>query len=237
MNKPSRTYEPWVNDAVKRRMDLLLAAAVDHATTAYREWMKALGGDLGAQLKSILPSDGQIVVVTTVEDADFLSQGVLGAIDAGERLRLFCYWNERNAERDIAPIISKYEEPLDEPRVSAVVVVKSVISGACVVRTNLTETLAKLRHNVPVFVVAPVMHADARKKLRREFDRQVADRFRFITCAIDSEKDGENVQPGIGGSVYELLGLGDKHTKNRVRPTIVAERSALHSKRSNDASA
>ena len=70
------------------------------------------------------------------------------------------------------------------------------------------------------------MHSQAKAKLRREFDAAIAARFQFITCAVDSEKDGENVKPGIGGSVYELLGLGDKHAKNRVRPRILSQRAA-----------
>jgi hypothetical protein len=205
-------------------MDELLAAADAAAPDRYRESMRRLGSDLGERLREFLPREGDVLVVTTVEDADFLGRGVVDALAVGDRLKIFCYWNERDAARDVAPIISKYEEPLDEPRVTAVVVVKSIISGACVVRTNIIEALDKLHHSVPVFVVAPVMHVDARKKLRREFPTDVADRFKYVVCALDTEKDGEMIRPGIGGSVYELLGLGDKHTKNRVRPRIVAER-------------
>jgi len=47
-----------------------------------------------------------------------------------------------------------------------------------------------------------------------------------VTFAIDNKKDGENVIPGIGGSVYELLGLGDSKEKNRYMPKIVKERRA-----------
>jgi hypothetical protein len=226
MTKHSRTYESWVDDSVKLRLGLLLEAAAPGRVSDYRQQMSALGMDLGRRLEPLLPTTGDIVFVTTVEDADFLSHGVVSAIELGDRLKLFCYWNERDAHRDTAPIISRYEEPIDESRVSAVVIAKSVISGACVVRTNLIETLAKLHHDVPVFVVAPVMHSQAKTKLRREFEVGIAARFQFITCAVDSEKDGENVKPGIGGSVYELLGLGDKHTKNRVRPRILSQRAA-----------
>src|SRR5688572_24870926 len=87
----------------------------------------------------------------------------------------------------------------------------------CIGRRGSKSPRPKLPHDVPVFVVAPVMHSQAKAKLRREFDAAIAARFQFIACAVDSEKDGENVKPGIGGSVYELLGLDDKHAKNRVR--------------------
>lgn len=224
MNGAGRTFEPWVSDAVRAHMEELLAAAAAGTPERYRASMRSLGMDLGERLRGSLPGEGDILVVTTVEDADFLGRGIVDALGVGDRLKVFCYWNERDAVRDVAPIISKYEEPLDEPRVSAVVVVKSIISGACVVRTNLIEALDKLHHSVPVFVVAPVMHVDARKKLRREFPTEVADRFKYVVCAFDTEKEGEVIRPGIGGSVYELLGLGDKHTKNRLRPRMLSER-------------
>ena len=227
MNGGERTYEGWVNDVVKTHLEQLLVAARSSAPNDYRESMRQLGLDLGARLKMHAPSDGDILFVTTVEDADYLARGVMDALQAGDRLKVFCYWNERNSARDVAPIISKYEETLDEPRVAAVVVVKSIISGACVVRTNLTEALDKLHHAVPVFVVAPVMHVHAKKKLRREFPSGVSDRFNYVFCALDREKEGENIRPGVGGSVYELLGLGDKHSKNQVRPRLVGEPSRM----------
>jgi hypothetical protein len=79
-----------------------------------------------------------------------------------------------------------------------------------------------------VFVLAPVMHVDADQKLRKEFTPAVAARFHIVTCAIDQEKDGDVIVPGVGGNVYGLLGLTDAHTKNRYRPRIVAERQALY---------
>lgn len=227
MSEAKRTYESWVTDVAKGHLTELLTAAERQATEAYRAAMRSVGCDLGAQLEPSLPREGQILLVTTVEDADYLGRGVLDAIEGNHPVRVFCYWNTRNHARDTAPIISRYEEPLDEPRVSAVVVVKSIISGACVVRTNLIEALSKLHHDVPVFVVAPAMHVDAKKKLRREFAPSVADRFQYVFCAVDHEKDGENIRPGVGGSVYELLGLGDKDTKNRHRPLLLAERMAI----------
>ena len=55
----------------------------------YRDQMSALGIDLGRRFKPLLPTTGDIVFVTTVEDADFLSLGVVGAIDLGDRLKLW----------------------------------------------------------------------------------------------------------------------------------------------------
>jgi hypothetical protein len=227
MTNAGRKLEGWVGETVQLHLQALLDAASSHSVDAYREGMRALGRDLGARLRDALPREGDLLVVTTVEDADFLSSGVLDALPSERCVKLFCYWNERDTERNLAPIVSRYEEPLDEARISAVVVIKSIVSGACVVRTNLAEALSRLRHDVPVFVVAPVMHVGAKKKLRREFAPQIADRFQYVICATDPDKDGDTVLPGIGGSVYELLGVGDKHTKNRIRPRLVALRNPL----------
>jgi hypothetical protein len=53
----------------------------------------------------------------------------------------------------------------------------------------------------------------------------VAEKFEFITLAIDTEKDGnQNIVPGVGGMVYPKLGLGDSHDKNKYMPELVKNR-------------
>lgn len=227
MTDHARKYEPWADETVRRHMEGLLEAAAQGSVEAYREGMRVIGKDLGLQLREKLPADGDLLFVTTVEDADFLGAGVLEALPKGRTVKVFCYWNERDRDRDTAPIVSRFEEPLDEARTTAVVVIKSIVSGACVVRTNLTEALSRLHHDVPVFVVAPAMHIGAKKKLQKEFAPSVAERFRYVVCAIDPVKEGETIRPGVGGSVYELLGMGDGRSKNRYRPRLVAERSPV----------
>ena len=107
--------------------------------------------------------------------------------------------------------------------------VKSVISSACVVRTNITEMV---HEHAPkrIIVVAPVMYTKARAGLEAEFDKAIAKTFEYVWFAEDDERkeDGEIV-PGIGGSVYELLGVGTKDTKNQYTPELVRQRrSALY---------
>ena len=77
-----------------------------------------------------------------------------------------------------------------------------------------------------IFVVSPVMFIGAEARLSREFPEEISSRFKFVHFATDTEKDAdsENIRPGIGGSVYELLGLGDDHTKNKYMPSIVKQR-------------
>jgi hypothetical protein len=66
----------------------------------------------------------------------------------------------------------------------------------------------------------------AEERLAKEFPVAISSKFEFVHFVTDTDKetDGENVVPGIGGSLYELLGLGDQHSKNKYVPQIVKER-------------
>ena len=57
-----------------------------------------------------------------------------------------------------------------------------------------------------------------------EFPAEVAAKFEFYSFAADGEKVGDNVVPGIGGQVYERLGIGPHEVKNRYSPMLVKER-------------
>jgi hypothetical protein len=107
--------------------------------------------------------------------------------------------------------------------VDAFLVIKSIISSVCVVRTNITE-LVYDRNPSRVLIFAPVVLKGADEKLRQELDDDVSRRFEFYWFAEDDEKQGENVVPGIGGQVYERLGIGTRADKNRFTPELVRER-------------
>ncbi|MDR3570628.1 MAG: hypothetical protein P4L81_00285 [Candidatus Pacebacteria bacterium] len=190
--------------------------------SVYRDAMYALGKDLAARMAAqLVPTKMlDVCVACTVEDADFLASGIVaGFRDAGladDRLKLACFWNKRvkrfdgteDDSFDVAPIVKEYREPMDV-RHSVVVVVKSIISGACVVKTNLSSLIDDIEPE-RVFVAAPVMYKGSRERLASEFAPDVANRFEFFTFAIDDQKSGEIVEPGIGGSVYSRLGLEEK---------------------------
>lgn len=195
----------------------------------YRRQMTALGAHLGSAVVAALPpgASEDICVVCTVEDADFLARGLIGCLEArglGERVRLVCLWNDKiqDGTVSLSPIVRQYEERPHSDR-SILVVVKAIISTACVVRTNLTRMISRSAPS-KILVVAPVMFAGAESSLAAEFPPAISSQFEFIHFATDSEREGENVVPGIGGSVYQLLGLGDCKEKNRYVPEIVKER-------------
>lgn len=190
----------------------------------YRTAMRRLGEALAQVIARNYASacQGNVYVVCTVEDADFLARGLLdGLVGSGvpsSQVRFACFWNERlrkfkNADRetlDIAPIVKQYKEPIDVSS-TLLIMVKSIISGACVVKTNLS---ALVEHAMPrsVIVAAPVMVRGSQDKLASEFPSELADRFEYVTFAYDDPAAGSDhlVEPGIGGSVYKRLGMENK---------------------------
>lgn len=218
-----------VNSKVQDLLATLVAP--ETSSSSYRSAMQELGRFLASGVlqcrTDLVDSLKDICIVCTVEDADFLAQGVMNGLhESGipsERLHLQCFWNERIRSDNIslAPIVKEYEEPFDGQH-AVYLIVKSIISGACVVKTNLTRVLSQARE-AEVFVVAPVLLDGAQQRLEREFPPTVSERFQYVWFATDFKKDArENVVPGIGGSVYERLGLGKD--KNQYVPKIVQER-------------
>jgi hypothetical protein len=223
-----RTFSPHATPEVR---DLLQRLADRVPPPEYREAMRELGGKLADVLALSLNASAPLLLICTNEDADFLARGVVDGLSARRftAVALACFWNDRQRipsdvapSLDVAPIIRRYVEPVGS--VEAFVVVKSVISSACVVRTNITEMYYELTPK-RVIVTAPVMYAGAAAGLEGEFPADVAATFEYVWFAQDDEKksDGE-VVPGIGGSVYELLGVGTKDTKNLYTPDLVRQR-------------
>jgi hypothetical protein len=210
----------------------LLAQLTDRDTDAsrYRAAMYALGVNLGKVVAGTATShQPRIMVVCTVEDADFLARGVIEAVAViAKDLRLTCFWNTKvvpfeNDDFQITPITRRYEEP-NGKKIDWLIIVKSIISGSCVVKTNLMEAID---HSNPgrIFIVAPVMHVDSERKLRAEFSRNINEKFSFVVFARDDEraKDGE-IRPGIGGEVYSRLGFVGRDDKNGYTPDLIKER-------------
>ena len=208
-----------------------LAALVDKSTPpeGYQAALRQLGESLGDALVAKLGADlpKHICVVCTVEDADSLGAGMidrLSALGLGSRVRVVCFWNDRielNGE-SLAPILKEYREPCDLDQ-SVLVVVKSIISSACVVRTNLASMVAKSNPR-RIFVAAPVMLKGAEANLQSEFVPELSRRFEYLTLAIDDERDGKMVVPGVGGDIYVRLGYGGAEQKNRYIPKLVKTR-------------
>lgn len=197
----------------------------------YRDTCQKLGVELGKILSSeieyIRPEE--IMLVCASEDADWLAAGVESGIGKGN-LKKSVYWNNREIIYDsedgekleISPIVKAYEEPIDNCRI--LVVVKSIISSSCVVKTQLTRLIGKINPE-KIAILAPVMFKDGVPNLMSEFPESVNSKFVFKTFAIDEDRlDNGEVVPGIGGMVYHRLGLGDIAKKNSYIPEMVKSR-------------
>jgi hypothetical protein len=225
----SRKFSDNVSDVGKQY--LVTLADITTGVSDYSNALYQLGKALGNVLcHKIGQQDENICVACTVEDADFLAKGVIESLNAcHSQVSLACFWNQRQqlsfAQQtlSIAPIIRKYREPeVDNARI--LVIVKSVISGACVVKTNLTYLIQEISPEV-IFVVSPVIHSQAIGKLEQEFPKTISEKFQYIYFAEDNEKlENGNLVPGIGGSVYQRLGFKDQEDKNRFTPDLVKTR-------------
>lgn len=197
----------------------------------YRDAFSKLGVELGKILTSEIEEmrPEEIMLVCASEDADWLATGVECGIGKGD-LKKSVYWSTRetvyedgNGEKlEISPIVKAYEEPIENCRL--LVVVKSIISSSCVVKTQLTRLIGKV-HPERIAILAPVMYKDGMPNLMSEFPESVNSKFEFFTFAIDEDRlDNGEVVPGIGGMVYPRLGLGDIATKNSYIPEMVLNR-------------
>lgn len=149
-------------------------------------------------------SSDHTMLVCASEDADWLATGVESRFGRGE-LKKSVYWisrevvhaNTDGSKVEISPIEKAYEEPIEDRLL--LVIVKSIISNSCVVKTQLTRLIGKIRPKL-IAILAPVMFKDGIPNLKRE---------------------GSEVVPGIGGMVYPRLGLVDIKTKNHYIPEMV----------------
>ena len=220
---------------------LNVLSATDSPVSSYQAAMTELGYELGRNLAPVvsITATGDVCLVCTVEDADFLAKGMLeGMRVAGvstERLKLVCFWNDRvrqfegtnQAVFDVAPILKQYKEAIKAEHVT-LVVVKSIISGACVVKTNIMAMIDDIAPE-KVLVAAPVMSEGADQRLAEVFPANIANRFEYFTFAVDDQyaPDQHTLIPGVGGSVYERLGFeGD--SRLRYIPEIVRQRRQLY---------
>lgn len=196
----------------------------------YRKAFRVLGEELGKVLAyeyKAIPAEHTMLVCAS-EDADWLATGVESGFGKGE-LKKSVYWssrevvhiNEDGSKVEISPIEKAYEEPIDDCKL--LVIVKSIISTSCVIKTQLTRLIGKISPK-QIAILAPVMYKDGIPNLMREFPKEISNRFNFVTFAIDDERKGNEVVPGIGGMVYPRLGLVDIETKNHYIPEMVVRK-------------
>jgi len=224
----NRQFSEAVSDTGKANLAMLADSGTD--AESYANALYALGQELGEVLaRQIALHSETVCVACTVEDADCLVKGLIDALSGWScPISLACFWNQRQETPafSIAPIIRKYREP-DVSRASVLVIVKSVIASACVVKTNLTNLIQDIAPQ-HIFIVSPVLHTQAPEQLSKEFPAAIAEKFRYIYFAMDDERQANgDLLPGVGGNVYQRLGFKNQDDKNRFTPQLVKDRRAL----------
>ncbi|MGL4332169.1 MAG: hypothetical protein ACRCZQ_05115 [Bacteroidales bacterium] len=160
------------------------------------------------------------------EDSDWLASGLLSQFE-DKHPSVAIFWNERQmiGEYTLAPIVRSYIEDLSQCK--TLIIVKSIIFTSCVVKTQLLRLISDITPE-RIIIVSPVFFKDADVHLKNEFPKEVSDKFEFVYFVMDTEtNERSEVVPGIGGSVYERLGLGNNTTKNKYVPELVKKRRAL----------
>lgn len=224
MNINSRTYTEIATTRAKRQLQDLLDS--NSAPVAYRKSMIELGKLLADAVSPSLENKSTLIV-STAEDADYLQFGVSSSLKSkGIDTKLAVFWNHHyqlTNSSSVAPIVHKFIEP-GYKCVKNIIVVKSVMSGSCVVRTNLIEMLDEVKSAERVFILSPVAHKNSEEKLKKEFPKHISDKFKFFCFAIDDKRDGSGeVIPGIGGQIYDLLGLSKQPVLSSYMPKVVED--------------
>lgn len=226
----ARIIQDWVDKGGSNLLNKLVDSNTN--ATEYRNTMYELGVLLATEIiKSLCKNNKNSVhLACTVEDADFLGKGIADTLDkAGVFVALTVYWNNTfvpNEENkiSIAPIIKEFHEQIYGSVPEVLIIVKSIISSSCVVRTNLTRFIEE-ESPQQIYVVAPVILSGSKESLEKEFSTEISNRFQYYYLAEDSEKTVNGyVIPGVGGNVYERLGFENQNDKNKFVPNIVKER-------------
>ena len=226
-----RTFSTFVSNRSKAMKWLDVIADKATSQEDYRSSFQELGRILG----SIVVDDRkvkhkQVLLCCTNEDADWLANGILETVSKANTVSLSVLWNKRYSPGNdeayaVAPVVKTYLEPVKT--CDLLIICKSIIYTSCVVRSNIQYLFEKVmpKH---IIILSPVMYKGADIKLRAEFPSRISNDFEFVYLAQDDEaNDKGEVVPGIGGSIYDRIGLDGKNNKNSYIPDIVKHRRRL----------
>lgn len=218
-----RTYTPYADfPQVYEQLNVL--ADRNSQTEAYQKAFFQLGTFLSDEVRKLISPNENLVVACSSEDADWLAKGIIEKL-SDTNVYLSVFWNlqtDENLPFKVAPIVKSYIEAPDI--CDTLIICKSVIYTSCVVRTNLTFLIERLKPK-QILIVAPVIFKDSENTLKTEFQEEINTLFKFIYFAKDDEvNEKKELIPGIGGSIYERLGLSNKTQEKKYIPEIVKER-------------
>lgn len=210
---------------VKHALAQLVKQDIDSAD--YRIAFSELGNELGSLIAEKNPDMGKVLLVCASEDADWLAKGLKDNLH--EDTGLAVLWTHRivvcdSPKVEVSTIDKSYIDMVGDT-CDTMIIVKSIISTSCVVKSQVNYLIQRVRPK-NIIIAAPVMFVDAKESLIKEFPKDISSKFSFIAFAIDDKRDMNGVVfPGVGGMVYPKLGLGDADKKNYYMPQLVRERA------------
>lgn len=223
----SRQYTKIATPEAKKQLNCLLESIdmPQKYQIAMTELGKLLAESMLSEFNEVNLKDA--IVIATAEDADFLLYGVSTVLQQHKiNKKLAVFWNHHYqlpSKTSVAPILHSFIEPGYE-KMHNVIIVKSVMSGSCVVRTNLIAMLDKVKNIDNIFILSPVAHKNSKQKLKEAFPVEISSKFNFLFFAEDDQKNEKGeVIPGIGGQIYNLLGLDDQPALTGYMPNMVKE--------------
>lgn len=231
MNDMTRKYAKDIDESIKEHLQLLIN---EHTTVRqYQAAFTDLGKYLAKQVNLKIRSceNSPVTVVLTAEDADYLGKGFVEEFKkiSQREIYLVCFWNDHKQistgeqNKSIAPPISEYLQPGYE-KSNILIVLKSVISGSCVVRLNILSLYNRMENISDIHVVSPVVLEQADTALKSNFPNDFSSKIQFTWFAQDDQKaDYGEVLPGIGGQIYEKLGLRGKPLEIKYIPRTILQ--------------
>lgn len=221
----NREYqEHIVTDEIKRLLEQLIDLSLP--PKQYAMVMYELGYAFGPLIEQRLKKPTSLTIACTVEDADHLAAGMVNYLEKNDnKVYLNVFWNKRfnPGGISVAPIVKQYQDK-GSTYTNTLVILKSIISSSCVVRTNLTRLFEEF---VPdqILVVAPVLWKGSLQNLESEFSPSISRKFEYLYFAEDETRTKDGIiLPGIGGDIYQRLGFAGQDDKNRFIPNIVKDR-------------
>lgn len=188
----TREYSSIASPTTRLSLDKLIDG--NTSDKEYQKAMLSLGQELGIKILNFLASSGRkICLVCTAEDADYLVFGVIKSFEAqGLDPKLVCFWNHKTTPFgteyiQVAPIIKRYKEPVDNPT-DLLVMVKSFITETSAIRTNLQNLIQDNVKYRSILIATPVIQIWIEAELRDEFDQFVDSKLNFLYFAKDNKK-------------------------------------------------
>ncbi len=190
-------------DALQRLLD------ATSEPSAYQAAMVSLGGVLGQELVIALADARHVLLICTVEDADFLACGLIEQIEpqCDAQFHVTCFWNERInlSDAELAPIINRYDEPIVWDELDAVIIVKSTVCDQGVVAVRLSSCTAR---QLPVARLMRPSWDDSERSSSRSTSGQS-----IPACAwFQSQKFGRALAAAHGTELGELCGAWRRST-------------------------